>query len=71
MLGEWEEMLGKWDKMLELSENKCLAVLRAKAQRKVPAGHMKANKLLKFASGQSLLASLPLVKFYYLTQVPL
>ena len=63
MLGEWEEMLGKWDKMLELSENKCSAVLRAIVQGKVAAGHTKANKLIKFASGHSLIPSLPLVKF--------
>ena len=51
MLGEWEEMLDSWVKMLELSEKKCLAVLRAKAQREIPAGHTEANIEIKFASG--------------------
>ena len=57
--------------MLELSENKCLAVLRAKAQREVPAGHTEANIAIKFASGHSQLPSLPVVKLYFLTWVPL
>jgi hypothetical protein len=57
--------------MLELNENKCLAVLRAKVQRKFAAGQTKSDKLIKFGSGPSLLSSLLLVKFYYLTQVPL
>ena len=55
--------------MLELCESKCLAILSVKAQWIVPACHTKANKLIKFASGQSLLALLPLETFYYLTWV--
>jgi hypothetical protein len=57
--------------ILELNENKCLAVLRAKVQWKFVAGQTKADKLIKFAYGHSLVSSLPLVKFYYLTRVPL
>ena len=71
MLGEWEEMFGKWDKLLEQSENKCSTVLRVILQRKDPAGHRKANTWKKFASGHSLIPSLPLVKFQFLTRVPL
>jgi hypothetical protein len=44
--------------MLELNKNKCLAVLRAKVQWKLAAGQTKADKLIKFASGQSLLKNL-------------
>jgi hypothetical protein len=53
--------------MLELNEQKCLAVLRAKVQRKLASGQTKSDKLIQFASGHSLLSSLTLVKFYYLT----
>ena len=44
MLGKREEMLGKWDKMLKLSENKCLVVLRANDHRKVSERHTKGHK---------------------------
>ena len=57
--------------MLELRVKKYSAVLRAKAQREVPGGHTKANIAMKFASGHSLLPSLPVVKLYFLTRVPL
>ena len=57
--------------MLELNEDKWLAVLGAKVQRKFAAGQTKADKMIKCASGQYLLSSLPLVKFFYLTRVPL
>ena len=43
--------------MLELSEKKCSAGLRAKAQQEVPAGHTEANIAIKFASGHTLLPS--------------
>ena len=52
---------------MELNENKCSAVLRAKVQWKSAAGQTKADKLTTFASGQPLLPCLPLVKLYYLT----
>ena len=42
--------------MLELNENKCLAVWRAKVQRKFAAGQTKADKLIKF---RTLLTILP------------
>ena len=57
--------------MLELNEDKWLAVLGAKVQRKFATGQTKADKMIKCASGQYLLSSLPLVKFVYLTRVPL
>ena len=47
---EWEQMFG-W--------------LRTKVQRKFAAGQTRSDKLINLPSGQSLLASLPLVKFRF------
>ena len=50
--------------MLELNENKCASVLRVKEHWKFAAGKTKERK-----SGQSLIRSLSLVKFYFLTSL--